>query len=166
VNIYVVGFMGSGKSSAGRRLAERLGVPFLDLDEEIVKRAGTSIREIFLSCGEAHFRRLESEELQRASEVSGAVIALGGGAFLSEANRKTVQSTGTSVWLDVPVDTLIKRCEGENSRPLFGGRREMEELLESRRPSYALADIRIIAEDLPIDAVVELILTALSADAR
>ncbi len=160
-NIYILGFMGSGKTSAGRRLAERLGWPFLDLDEEIVLRSGMPVRDIFISYGEAHFRRLESEELKRAAAAVHTVIALGGGAFCSEENRKTVQSTGTSVWLDVPIETIIGRCEGDLSRPLFSGRCEMKDLFEYRRPAYALADIRVQAGGLSPEAVVERILAAL-----
>lgn len=166
MNLYLVGFMGSGKTSVGRCLAGRLGWSFLDLDEEILKRAGMSIRDIFTSRGEAYFRRLESEELKRVCVVSRTVIALGGGAFSSAENREAVQSTGKSIWLDLPVDIIVARCAGDDSRPLFSGRREMEKLLDERRPCYALADIRVNADDLPVDAVVDRILTSLGADAR
>ncbi len=165
-NIYILGFMGSGKTSAGRCLAERLVWPFLDLDEAIVLRVGMPVRDIFVRHGEAHFRRLESEELKRAAARSHTVIALGGGAFCGEENRKIIQSTGTSVWLDVPIETIIARCEGDDSRPLFSGRTEMEDLLESRRPAYALADIRIQAGGLPPETVAEKILAALEPRPR
>ncbi len=140
--------------------------PFLDLDEVIERRAGMTVRDIFINYGEAHFRRLESDALKRAAGVARTVIALGGGAFCSEENRKVIQSTGTSIWLDVPIESIIGRCEGDDSRPLLKGRREMEELLESRLPAYALADIRVQAESLSPEAVAERILAVLERRSR
>src|SRR5512136_2261829 len=109
-NIYLVGFMGSGKTSVGRRLAELLGWTFVDLDEEIEKRAGQSIPEIFRLRGEKHFRSLEREELERECRGSNTVIALGGGTFCSTENRETITRTGISVWLDAPIELLSARC--------------------------------------------------------
>ena len=160
--IYLVGFMGSGKTSVGRCLAGRLGVRFVDLDAEIEVRAGRTIREIFREQGEGRFRRLESEELVRVAAVPAAVIALGGGAFCSEENRRTVAASGVSVWLDVPLGVLLARCADDRSRPLIGGDLEMERLLDHRRASYARADIRLTAGDLPADAVAEEVLRALT----
>ena len=164
--IYLVGFMGSGKTSAGRCLALRLSVPFVDLDAEIENRAGRTIRDIFRVQGESHFRHLESEELSRVATVPAAVIALGGGAFCSAENRRTAAASGISVWLDVPLEVLLARCADDPSRPLLGGECEMAALLQERRAFYALADIRLQAGDLPADAVAEEVLRALTNRAR
>jgi shikimate kinase len=143
--IFLVGFMGSGKSSVGRELAARLRLPFIDLDEVIVKRENRPIREIFQTHGEVYFRRVETEELRRVCGAGKAVVALGGGAFCVDENRELVRGAGTSVWLDVPFEELYARCSGDESRPLFSTREEMLALLEKRKPLYALADIRIPA---------------------
>lgn len=111
--------MGCGKTSVGRRLAELLGWTFIDLDEEIEKRIGQTIREVFAQRGEAHFRAIEREELSRVSRFEKAVIALGGGAFCSAENRKITESTGVSIWLDVRMEVLFPRCVGNPARPLF-----------------------------------------------
>ena len=161
--IYLVGFMGSGKTSVGRELAARLGVDFVDLDAEIERREGTAIREIFRTRGEGDFRRIEQEELRRVSAGSGAVVALGGGAFCFDGNRSIVRQTGKSVWLDTPFDEIYKRCAGDASRPLFTSREEMAALLERRRPSYSLAEIRIATATLTPAEIAGLILSELRA---
>ena len=152
-NIYLVGFMGAGKTSVGQRLAEILQWDFVDLDVEIEKREGRPIREIFSTEGEPHFRRLESEELQRVSGCRRTVVALGGGAFVDERNRELVAKTGTSVWLDASMETLYSRCGEDPLRPLASSRGEMERLLERRRPFYGLAAIRIEVAGLSIDEI-------------
>jgi shikimate kinase len=141
--VYLVGFMGAGKTSIGVRLARMLRYSFIDLDQEIEARAGEPIRTIFASRGEPGFRGLESEELRRVSSVPGRVVALGGGAFCAGENREIVRSTGTAVWLDAPLGTLLRRVRGDKRRPLLSSRPEMERLLASRRPIYAEAAIRI-----------------------
>lgn len=155
--IYLIGFMGAGKSTVGRRLAERLGWSFLDLDEEIEKREGMSIAAIFRELGEGCFRSIEARELERANSAGDSVIALGGGAFCSTRNQEIVARTGISVWLDVSIETVWKRCAGEGSRPLFGSREEMAKLLEHRRPFYLKASIRVDAA-ASVDTVVDEIL--------
>jgi shikimate kinase len=144
--IFLVGFMGSGKSSVGRELAARLGLRFIDLDDEIVARENRPIREVFRTHGEEYFRRVETEELRRVCGEGLAVVALGGGAFCIGENRELVRGAGTSVWLDVPFEEIYARCAGDSGRPLFGTREELLSLLERRRPLYALADIRVVAE--------------------
>jgi shikimate kinase len=163
--IYIVGFMGTGKSSVGLRLAENLGWTFCDLDTEIERAAGQTVSEIFRNRGEADFRRLESDELRRVSARSSAVVALGGGAFCSEENRRVTAATGTSVWLDAPLEVIMARCAGDSSRPLFGDRRAMAALLESRRPAYELADLRVEVEGLTAEEIATRILALLSAGA-
>ena len=163
-NIYIVGFMGTGKSSVGLRLAERLGWAFCDLDTEIERAAGETVSEIFRNRGEAYFRRVESEALKRISVRTGTVVALGGGAFCSDENRRVTAATGTSVWLDAPVEIVMARCAGNRARPLFGDRRAMAALLESRRPAYELADVRIDIEGLAVEEIADRIFAFLSPD--
>jgi shikimate kinase len=149
--IYLVGFMGSGKSSVGRRLAELLGWEFVDLDDEIERREGRPIREIFACLGEPHFRAVEREELARVSRMSRRVVALGGGAFCNQENASIVEKTGTSVWLDAPLDRLVERCSGSDLRPLFTSLPEAALLLDRRRPFYARAAVRIDVGELSIE---------------
>jgi shikimate kinase len=147
--VYLVGFMGAGKTCVGKSLAQVLGYTFVDLDAEIEKSTGALIRDIFARQGEPHFRAIEHEELKRASTIPHRVIALGGGAFISAANREIVRQSGTSVWLDVPLDVLMQRIEGDHSRPLASSRPELQALFETRCPIYAQSDIRIDAGTLP-----------------
>ncbi len=163
-NIYLVGFMGAGKTSVGIRLASLLQWTFIDLDQEIEKRAGRSIREIFEQEGEPYFRRLERDELQRLSLRQEAVVALGGGAFMDDRNRATIAGSGISVWLDAPMDTLYSRCAGEHSRPLFTSREEMEQLLTLRLPFYRLASIHVAVDDFSADDLASKILRLVAVD--
>jgi len=156
--IYLVGFMGAGKTSVGLRLAELLGWHFVDLDQEIETREGEPIRSIFKSRGEARFREIERKELERVSLLARTVVALGGGTYCREDNRKTVEATGVSIWLDVSIQTIAGRCAGDNSRPLFTSQSEMEQLLESRRPLYEKSSLRIEADTQPVDALARRIL--------
>ncbi len=164
-NIYLVGFMGAGKTSVGLRLAEILHRGFIDLDQEIEKRAGRPIREIFQTEGEAHFRLLEQAELQSLSRQEGAIVALGGGAFASPDNRKIIEKTGISVWLDAPFALLFSRCAGDALRPLASSREEMEQLLERRRSTYEQATIRIEIDGYTVDEIADKIRAQLGTDA-
>ncbi len=161
MHIYLVGFMGVGKTCVGQCLAGLLGRPFIDLDREIERREGKSIREIFSQCGEAYFRLLEHEELKRVSAGVPQVIALGGGAFCRPENCAIVEAAGKSFWLDAPLNVIVARCEGDPSRPLFTTRPEMEALLEARRPFYQKAHIRIDVTGLTIEGVASQILQTL-----
>jgi len=152
--VYLVGFMGTGKSAVGARLAELLGWNFIDLDEAIESRAGTTITQIFSLQGEACFRALEREELWRASEQRHTVVAVGGGAFCSSENQEIITVTGISVWLDVPMDLIIARCSSDgNERPLFATIQEMAELMELRRPFYEKAQLRVEVAGTGVDAL-------------
>jgi shikimate kinase len=160
--IYLVGFMGSGKSIVGRALADELGWHFLDLDAEIERRESTTISRIFETHGEAVFRRLESDALHTVvrSIQSGRphVVSLGGGAFLSEENFDLVSNHGVSVWLDSPLQTIERRIAHEDHRPLARDREQLRALFEARRPGYSRADYRIeIASDAAADAVAEIL---------
>jgi shikimate kinase len=160
-NIYLVGFMGAGKTSVGMRLAELLRRDFVDLDRKIEEREGRSIREMFSVNGEAYFRALEQKELQRVAQMNGIVIALGGGAFMDIKNRETIASSGTSVWLDASMDTLYPRCAGDPSRPLMTSRAEMELLLDRRRPYYQQATLRVAVDGRSVDDIAHRILRGL-----
>jgi shikimate kinase len=161
VLLYLVGFMGAGKTTVGRRLSELLGWGFVDLDERIESRTGETVREIFRNEGEAHFRRLEHEELRRLSTLNQMVVALGGGAFCTPENERVVRATGASIFLDAPADLLYGRCAGDGSRPLFSTREAMDALLERRRPLYERANLRIEVAGLDVDAVARRIVAAL-----
>lgn len=145
--IYLVGFMGSGKSTAGRMLAKRLGWNFVDIDCLIEEAAGMPIPVIFDERGEAEFRRLESEEIERAatavSQGKPSVIALGGGAFAQPGNAAVVAGHGVSIWLDVTLELANVRCRESRNRPLARDPVEFERLYHARRDSYARADYRV-----------------------
>jgi shikimate kinase len=149
--IFLVGFMGSGKSTVGRALAEELGWGFADLDEDIEKREGMSISQIFDTHGEAEFRRAETAALQervRSIECGRpCVIALGGGAFLSDANFEIVSNNGVSVWLDCPFSTVERRLAGYGHRPLTRDPEKLQELFALRRVHYERADYCITVDN-------------------
>lgn len=142
--IFLVGFMGSGKSTVGRALADELGWEFADLDEDIEQREGTPITEIFDTRGEAAFRQAETEALkERVRSVERGkpcVIALGGGAFLSDANFEMVSNNGVSIWLDCPYSTVERRLAGYQHRPLARDPEKLRELFAVRRAGYERAD--------------------------
>jgi shikimate kinase len=147
--VYLVGFMGAGKTSVGRALAAQLGWSFVDLDMEIERSQKMPVRDIFLKSGEAHFRQLEHEHLTRLSERPRVVIALGGGASVDPENRRVIDSTGTSVWLNVPFDTASRRVSMDGTRPLFKDLEHAERLFETRLPIYKLARIHVLADNRP-----------------
>jgi shikimate kinase len=136
--------MGAGKSAVGRRLAKRLGLPFVDLDQEIETRSGRTIPELFRERGEAAFRALEAEILEQWSRGEASVIATGGGVVEREANLAAMLRTGRVLWLDVPFDTLLQRlARGGDQRPLFHNPEQARRLYESRLGAYARCDLRI-----------------------
>jgi len=159
--VYLVGFMGAGKTSVGRRVAELLGRDFVDLDARIEASAGAPIQEIFRTRGEPEFRRLERAELESASALDNAVVALGGGAFCSPENAALVRATGASVYLEASADVLFERCAPDGSRPLFSTRDAMEALLERRRPLYANADLRVDTSRLSVEEAARAVVAAL-----
>lgn len=134
--VYLVGVPGAGKSVVGRELADRLGVPFIDLDGEIERKAGASVVKIFRSKGEAAFRALEAAALVEASSHDPSVVACGGGVVLEPANRITLRATGTCVFLDVPIAQLLERVRPAADRPLIQRDGDLERLLEEREPLY------------------------------
>jgi shikimate kinase len=150
--IYVVGFMGSGKSTIGRLLAHRLGWSFFDTDEEIERAEKTSIAEIFEQRGEPEFRRIETTILRQhvawIERGRPAVLALGGGAFTQPENRETLAGRGVTVWLDCPFETVSRRLAQASHRPLARNSEELPELYRSRLDIYRLAEVHIpVASD-------------------
>lgn len=159
--IFLVGFMGAGKTTVGRELANRLGYHFIDLDELIAAQIGKSIQEIFAELGEDEFRRLESAAIQSCSDLVRCVVALGGGAYVREGNRRLVRAIGKTVWLDCPLETCLERIGGDEARPLLGDVDQMKTLLAQRRESYAQADYVIESGEQPPEELVEKIVSLL-----
>lgn len=168
--IVLIGLMGAGKSTVGRRLAARLGVNFLDTDSEIETAAGMSISEIFEKHGEPAFRRGEHKVIERLLQdmskgtPSGGVLATGGGAFMNEGTRADIARYGVSIWLRADVEMLLRRVARRNNRPLLkqGDMREtMYRLRDERYPVYALADIVVDSVDAPHEEVVNMIIEKL-----
>jgi shikimate kinase len=160
--IYLVGFMGSGKSTIGRHLAHRLGWSFFDLDDEIEAAEKTTIAEIFDTRGEAEFRRIEAEMLRQhvqwIERGRPAVVALGGGAFTIDVNRELMMENGIAVWLDCPFETVERRVAQAAHRPLARDKERFAELYQARLASYALADVRVSIEsddpEVAVNAIV------------
>lgn len=165
--IVLIGLMGVGKSTIGRRLAVRLGLPFVDSDHEIECAAGLSIAEIFERYGEAQFRDGERRVIARLLEEEPKVIATGGGAFMNEITRTLILERGHAVWLDADLDVLAARvARRPGQRPLLQGRDPREALAELaavRNPIYALAHVHIRSQPAPHQATVDAILRAMNA---
>lgn len=148
MKIFLTGFMGAGKTTVGRHLADRLQLPFFDLDEEIERQAGRSVRAIFETQGEAEFRRLEHESLQAVCAHPRLVVATGGGTLTLEGNRELIGRSGLSVWLHPPFATLVERIGRGNrgDRPLFQDETQAWTLYRERLPTYQGCDLRIDVE--------------------
>jgi shikimate kinase len=162
--VALVGMMGAGKSSVGRRLAARLGVPFKDADSEIELAAGRPISEIFDSFGEDAFRDGERKVIARLLGEAPHVLATGGGAFIDASTRTRLKESAVTVWIKAPVDVLLARVKRRDNRPLLRGtdpRGTLERLLGEREPIYAEADIAIESDDGPHSMAVDQIIAAL-----
>lgn len=169
-NIYLLGFMGAGKTTVGQLLADRLQRPFVDLDAEIESRLHLSIPAIFKEYGETYFRHIESEYLLQIGQRQQTVVATGGGIVLLPGNREVIQQTGCSVYLSWPIAVLVERVKNSPQRPLLQGIGEdalqpyLEGLMQQRRNFYEQADIIIRGQaDLSPDEIVELIRQQLSS---
>jgi shikimate kinase len=163
--IVLVGMMGVGKTSVGRRLAATLALPFYDADEEIEKAAGLSVTEIFQRHGESEFRRGERSVIKRLVEGPPHVLATGGGAFMDEATRAMIRDRAISVWLRANLDVLMKRVQRRPTRPLLqvpDPRAELQRLLALREPVYAQADVAVESSQGPQAATVRAVLQALA----
>lgn len=149
--IYLVGFMGSGKSTIGRLLAEEIGWEFVDLDDLIEQAAGMTISTVFDVRGEEEFRKLEHQALHRVVDMvergKAHVVALGGGAFAQQRNYDLLENNGVTVWLDCPIEVLEKRVARQSHRPLARDPEKFRLLHEARRDAYAKADYRVEVND-------------------
>ena len=164
-SVVLVGMMGAGKSSVGRRLASRLGIPFVDADVEIEKAAAMTISEIFAARGESYFRSGETRVIARLLESGPQVLATGGGAFMNADTRAAIRAKGISVWLRATLDVLNRRIKRRGDRPLLKGAADPEEtlrkLMEQRDPVYAEADLTVESRDVPHETIVDEILEGL-----
>ncbi len=165
-SIVLVGMMGAGKSTIGRRLGARLRLPFLDADIEIEAAACMSIPEIFETRGEPYFRDGEARVIARLLDSGPAVIATGGGAFMREETRNRIREKAVSLWLKADVDTIMKRVKRRADRPLLqtaDPEATVSRLLEVREPVYQSADLTIASRDVPHDRIVDECIDALRA---
>jgi shikimate kinase len=158
-SIVLVGMMGAGKSSVGRRLAARLGIRFVDADAEIESAAGMTIAEIFAKHGEPDFRAGEKRVIARLLDNGPQVLATGGGSIVDQNTRDLIHIKGISVWLKADLDVLMKRTRRRNDRPLA---EKIQDLLPLREPVYALSDIVVQSRDEPHDIIVDEIIAKLA----
>jgi shikimate kinase len=164
--IVLVGMMGAGKSSIGRRLAQRLDIPFVDADSEIEIAAGMSIEDIFATRGEPEFRAGEARVIARLLEGGSQVIATGGGAFMNADTRVAINGKGISVWLKADFDVLMRRIKRRNDRPLLkidDPEAKLRELIDLRYPTYALADLTVQSRDVVHEKIVDEMVGVLAA---
>ncbi|UUX51682.1 shikimate kinase [Nisaea acidiphila] len=157
-SIVLVGLMGAGKSSVGRRLAQKLELPFVDADREIENAAGCTIPEFFERFGEEEFRRGERRVIQRILDGPPVVLATGGGAFMAEDTREAIAAHAVSLWLKADLDVLFERVSRRQGRPLLAKqnpRAVLEKLMEERYPVYALADLEVESRRGPIEMTVD-----------
>jgi len=157
-SIVLVGMMGAGKSSIGRRLAARLGIPFIDADAEIESAAGVASPEIFDKHGEPYFRAGEARVIARLLDNGPQVLATGGGSLMDAQTRALIGEKGVSIWLKADIDVLLKRTKRRNDRPLA---EKIKDLLPIREPLYAQADIVVQSRDEPHDTIVDEIMMQL-----
>jgi shikimate kinase len=166
-SVVLVGLMGAGKSSIGRRLAQRLGLDFLDADAEIERAAGCTIEEIFARFGEPAFRDGERRVILRLlEERAPIVLATGGGAYMDPETRAAIRSHGIAVWLRADIDVLLRRVARRSNRPLLkqGDPREvLEKLMALRHPVYAEADLVVDSDESPAETTVDRVVAALRA---
>ncbi len=163
--IVLVGLMGVGKTTIGRRLARRLDLPFVDADDEIVIASGMSVSDIFERFGESHFRDGERRVIARLLDGRPRVIATGGGAFMNAQTRALILETATAIWIDSDIDTLAERVGRRNDRPLLAGRDArsvLSELAKLRNPVYALAPVHVVSHPSPHEATVDAIISQLA----
>ena len=162
--IALVGLMGVGKTTIGRKLAQALDLPFYDADHEIETAAGRSIPEIFAEMGEAEFRAGERRVIARLLKSGPHVLATGGGAFMDPEIRGLIERGATSVWLKADLDVMVRRVSRKDTRPLLSGkdpRTVLTALMKERYPVYALADLTVETDDRPAGESVEAIVAAL-----
>jgi len=164
--LVLVGMMGAGKTTVGRRLAARLGRHFVDSDEEVEKAAGMTIEDIFAAHGEADFRAGEVRVIARLLKDPDLVLGTGGGAFVNAETRALVKSSAVSVWIKADFELLFQRVQRRSNRPLLktaNPRQTLQDLIEKRYPIYAEADVTVVSRDVPQDQVATEVIGALLA---
>jgi shikimate kinase len=167
--IVLVGMMGAGKTTVGRRLAVRLGRHFVDSDEEVERAAGMTIEDIFAAHGEADFRAGEVRVIARLLKDHDLVLGTGGGAFMNAETRALVKSSAVSVWIKADFELLFQRVQRRSNRPLLktpNPRQTLSELIDKRYPTYAEADVTVVSRDVPQDHVANEVIDALLAKLR
>jgi shikimate kinase len=167
--LVLVGMMGAGKTTVGRRLAARLGRHFVDSDEEVEKAAGMTIEDIFAAHGEADFRAGEVRVIARLLKDRDLVLGTGGGAFMNPETRALVKASAVSVWIKADFDLLFQRVQRRSNRPLLktaNPRQTLKELIDKRYPTYAEADVTIVSKDVPQDQVATEVIEAVLAHLR
>ena len=168
-SIVLVGLMGAGKSTIGRRLAQKLDLAFVDADAEIEQAAGKSVQDIFRDHGEVSFREGERRVIARLLESGPQVLATGGGAFMTEETRNNISRRGIAVWLKADITLLMKRVRRRDNRPLLKAdnpEEVMQTLIEQRYPVYSQADIIVESRDVPHSSIVSDVIRALAAYQR
>jgi shikimate kinase len=163
-SIVLVGIMGCGKSTVGKRLAQRLGLEFIDADSEIERAANMTVSEIFAEHGEPYFRSGEERVIARLLGEGPQVLATGGGAFMSDATRSEITENGLSIWLKVDFDTVMARVRRRSTRPLLQNpdpEGTMRKLMADREPTYSKAALTVRSKDVPHEAVVDQIVVSL-----
>lgn len=164
--IVLVGLMGAGKSTVGRRIARRLGVPFRDADDEIVAAAGCSISDIFSTYGEAEFRRGERQVISRLLHNEPPhILATGGGAFMDPETREEIKKSARSIWLSADLETLVERCSRRNNRPLLQNNdpaETLDRLMKQRYPIYQEADIVVDSTGFYLEEMVDKVIESLT----
>ncbi len=164
-SLVLVGMMGAGKSSIGRKLAQRLNLPFVDADSEIEHAAGMSISEIFAKHGEAYFRAGEARVIARLLDGGPQVLATGGGAFMHPQSRDAIRAKGISIWLKAEYEVLMKRIKRRNDRPMLktdDPGETLRRLMQERDPVYAEADVIVNSRDVPHEMIIAEIISAVA----
>ncbi|MEP3045561.1 MAG: shikimate kinase [Roseibium sp.] len=164
-SIVLVGIMGCGKSTVGKRLAQRLGLEFVDADSEIERAANMTVSEIFTEHGEPYFRSGEERVIARLLREGPQILATGGGAFMSEATREEINTHGLSIWLKVDFETVMARVRRRSNRPLLQNpdpEGTMRKLIAEREPVYSKAAMTVTSKDVPHEAVVDQIVITLA----
>ena len=164
--IVLIGMMGAGKTTVGRRLAARLGRHFVDSDEEVEKAAGMNIEDIFRAHGEADFRAGEVKVIARLLKDENIVLGTGGGAFMNAETRALVKDSAISVWIKADFELLFQRVSRRSNRPLLktaNPRETLQKLIDARYPIYAEADVTIVSRDVPQDQVATEVIEAVLA---
>ena len=165
-NLVLVGLMGAGKSAIGKLVASEMGIPFIDSDHEIERVSRMTIPELFEKYGEPEFRKLENRVITRLLRTGPRVLSTGGGAFMNDNTRASIQQSGLSLWLDADLETLWERVIKRDNRPLLkteNPKQTLENLMIARYPTYALADLSVKSRDEKKDVIASEVIGAVAA---